>query len=414
MDRGQGRTLADPAGAAALPLDEPELPCADGRVPEAVGLYLHIPFCADLCPYCHFTRREYDRALGARYVAALAREVAETGCGEAADTIYFGGGTPSLLAPAEVAHLLAACRQAFAVARDAEVTLEANPESLTPASLDGFRAAGVTRLSIGVQSFRDPELVRIGRGHDAERARRACREARAAGFETVSVDLMMGLPGQHLDAWLASVDALCELAPDHASLYLLEVWPGSPLAARAAAGGWALPDEDEAAEMYEAALERLDRAGYVQYEISNAARPGRWSRHNLKYWTGGDWYGFGVGAHSTVRGTRWANVARTEDYLDRIEGGRDARVGGGRRLPAAAQLEEALFMGLRLAGGVVEAGLARRYGVDPWTRYGAALARYVEAGLVVRRAGRIRLTRRGMLLSTEILSVFVGAPGTVE
>lgn len=397
----------------AAPPDAADLPYADGRVQDAVGLYLHVPFCTALCPYCHFVRGEHEARLAARYVNALAREVVRTGRGQAADTIYLGGGTPSLLSPADVARLVTACRDAFSVARDAEVTLEANPESVSAAALDGFRTAGVTRVSIGVQSFRDAELVRLGRAHDAARARGAVRAARAAGFETVSLDLMMGLPGQRLDDWLASVDQLLDLGPDHASLYALDLWPGAPLAEQAARAGWRVPEDGEVADMYEAGLERLDAGGYVQYEIANVARPGRWSRHNLKYWTGGHWYGFGVAAHSTVRAARWANLARVDEYIARLEHGREVRVGY-QRLSAAAQLEEALFMGLRLRGGVDEIGLKRRFGVDVWARYRPHLAPYLEAGLVVRAHGRLRLTRRGMLVSTEILSVFVEAGRTVK
>jgi oxygen-independent coproporphyrinogen-3 oxidase len=426
MDRGQGRTLAargrpeatGGAGAArggreAIELAGAALPYAGGEVPDALGLYLHVPFCTVMCPYCHFTRGPYDAGLATRYVAALAREIVRAGRGERVDTVYFGGGTPSLLVPADVGRLLDACRQAFTVTRDAEVTLEANPESLSRATLDGYRAAGVTRLSIGAQSFCDAALQRLGRAHDAARARRAYREARAAGFETVSVDLMLGLPGETIGEALASVDALAALGPDHASLYLLELWPGAPLAETAARAGWRFPDDEDAATVYEAALERLEAAGYLHYEISNVARPGRWSRHNLKYWTGGDWYGFGVAAHSTVRGERWANVARVDEYLARLEAGLSVRVGV-ETLGAAARLEEALFMGLRLVGGVDEAGLARRYGVDVWARYGPELQPYVEAGYLVRGGGRLRLTRRGLLVSTAILSVFVDAPGTVK
>lgn len=405
MDRRQGGTLGD--GPAR------DLPCADGRVHDTVGLYVHVPFCTVLCPYCHFTRGVYDAARTGRYLDALVREIGQSGEGEPVDSIYFGGGTPSLLAPRDVARVIAACRVRFAVRPDAEITLEANPESLTPATLEGYREAGVTRLSIGVQSFRDEELLRLGRAHDATRARQAVKEARAAGVETISLDLMLGLPGQTLEAWLASVDALVELDPDHASLYLLELWPGAPLAADAARARWPPPGDDEAADMYESGLERLERAGYVQYEISNVARPGRWARHNLKYWTGGHWYGFGVGAHATVRGRRWTNVARIDDYIARLEAGRSPR-GGEEGLTPGAQLEEALFMGLRLAGGVDEVALARRYGVDVWGRYGRDLAPSVEVGLLVRERGRLRLTRRGMLVSTAILSVFVGTPGTVK
>ena len=292
------------------------------------------------------------------------------------DTVFFGGGTPSLLDPDEVARLIGACREAYAVDPQAEITLETNPETATEDRLEAFHRAGVTRLSFGVQSFDDAELARLGRIHSAERARRAVRAARAAGFRDVSFDLMFWLPGQSLASWLATIDEAIALAPDHLSLYLLELYPNAPLKetmarassraeplaasqprqvqwasrdARDASGSghlraegasslagapaeagaplalredadWIQVADDEAADMYLEALARLDAAGFEQYEISNVARPGRWSRHNVKYWQGGNWRGFGCGAHSTVEGVRWKNVPATADYIDRMLG----------------------------------------------------------------------------------------------
>src|SRR6185295_5083916 len=278
-----------------------------------LGLYVHIPFCSAICNYCNFNRGLFDASLKEQYVQALLREIASQGdpstalgTGRApADTIYFGGGTPSLLEPAEIAAIIAACRAAFAVAGDAEITMEANPETVTPERLAGFRDAGVTRLSYGVQSFRDEELQRLSRLHSASRAGDAFAMARAAGFDNISLDLMMWLPQQAIAQWLESVDALIALGPDHASLYILELYPNAPLREAMARSKWSLAPDDDAAEMYLEAMRRLDAAGYEQYEISNVARPGRESRHNLKYWTDGEWLGFGCGAHSTRDGIRW-------------------------------------------------------------------------------------------------------------
>ena len=371
-----------------------------------LGLYLHIPFCSAICNYCNFNRGLLDEGLKARYVSALSREIALAGQGQAVDTIYFGGGTPSLLQPGEVARLIAACREAFAVAPGTEVTLEANPETVTPESLAGFRAAGVNRLSFGVQSFRDDELRRLGRLHDTARARRAYADARVAGFDNISLDLMMWLPQQRPADWQVSVESLIDLAPEHASLYLLELYPNAPLREDMARAGWSLAPDDDAAAMYLWALERLDRAGFEHYEISNVARPGRRSRHNLKYWTDGEWFGFGCGAHSTVGGVRWKNVAATEDYVGRLDRNEDP-VSERRALTATQQFEEAVFMGLRLAEGVDLDALGRGSGIDAWARYGPDLARVLEAGLADRTGGRLSLTRRGMLLANEIMSVFV-------
>lgn len=371
-----------------------------------LGLYLHIPFCRAICPYCNFNRGVLDEALKARYVDALVREIARTGRRQTADTIYFGGGTPSLLEPDEVGRIIAACRDAFTLTPEPEITLEANPEAVTPASLRSFRAAGVNRLSFGVQSFLDEELLRLGRLHDASRARRAYFEARAAGFDNISLDLMMWLPQQRLADWEVSVETLVELSPDHASLYILELYPNAPLREDMARGGWSLAPDDDAAAMYLWALDRLDRAGYEQYEISNVARSGRRSHHNLKYWTGGEWFGFGCGAHSTVAGLRWKNLPATDEYVVRLE--RDGDVVAERRtLSASEQLEEAIFMGLRLAEGVDVEAVGRRHGVDVWDRYGDELARFLDAGLAERTGRHLRLTRQGMLVANEVMSVFV-------
>jgi len=376
------------------------------RQSEPIGLYLHVPFCSAICHYCNFNRGLLDEALKIRYVEAIEREIREAEDGRPADTIYFGGGTPSLLAPGEIARLVGACRASYALSPDAEVTLEANPETVDPGRLAGFRRAGVNRLSFGVQSFRDEELRRLGRLHDAARARAAVAEARAAGFDNLSLDLMSWLPGQSLDDWRTSVDALVELGPEHASLYLLEVYPNAPLADEMARAGWSQAPDEDAAAMYLWALERLEAAGYEQYEISNVARPGRRSRHNLKYWTGGAWRGFGCGAHSTADLARWQNVAGTRDYVARVEAGVSPALER-RGLSPREQLEEALFMGLRLADGLDLAEVGRRHGADVWRLYGGQLSPYLDAGLLVGAPDRLRLTRRGMLVSNEVLSVFV-------
>jgi oxygen-independent coproporphyrinogen-3 oxidase len=371
-----------------------------------LGLYLHIPFCGAICHYCNFNRGLLEAGLKARYVDALETEIRTAADGSAADTIYFGGGTPSLLAPEEVARLIAACRASFAVAPDAEVTLELNPETATPAYLAAIRAAGATRLSIGVQSFDDGELVRLGRVHSAERAREAVRLARAAGFADVSLDLMMWLPGQTVDGWLGNVEALIETGVDHASLYLLELYPNAPLKDEMARSGWSQAPDDDAVEMYLRGLDLLDRAGYEHYEISNVARPGHQSRHNVKYWADGDWLAFGCGAHATRGDRRWHNVPGTADYVSRIAAGQSV-VAGVRTLSPQTRAEEALFTGIRLATGVSLADIAQRYGIDAWRVYGAALTPFVEAGVLKYTPPTLTLTRQGMLLANEVGAVFV-------
>jgi oxygen-independent coproporphyrinogen-3 oxidase len=401
----------------------------------SLGLYLQIPFCASLCHYCNFNRGLLDGPLKERYLRALlteigtaGRQVAEgrhpatggslpprmppAGIGSppsrpaAADTIYFGGGTPSLLEPPEVAAIVDACRSAFDVAADAEITLETNPETVTPDRMAGFRAAGVNRASLGVQSFRDVELQRLGRIHSSGRVAEAMGAIRAAAMDNLSLDLMMWLPGQTVGDWMESVDALVAASPEHASLYLLELYPNAPLREDMARAGCTQAPDDDAADMYEAAIDRLAAAGYEHYEISNFARSGRRSRHNLKYWTAGEWLGLGCGAHSTLAAVRWKNVSATADYVQRIESGAavaaDLRV-----LEPARHLEEDLFMGLRLIEGIDLEAITRHYAVDVWERYGDRLQRYLDAGLLARAGRRLRLTRRGLLLSNEVMAVFI-------
>ena len=384
-----------------------------------LGLYLHIPFCQAICSYCNFNRGLLDADLKRSYVSALEREIgrADAPAGRrAADSIFFGGGTPSLLDAAEVARLLAACRGAFDVSADAEITLETNPETATPERLEAFRSAGINRISFGVQSFDDAELGRLGRIHSAERARDAVRAARAAGFDNLSFDLMFWLPGQTRESWRRTIEDAIVLAPDHLSIYLLELYPNAPLKesiARAVApsgGGstaaWTQAPDDDAADMYLEGLDRLDEAGFAQYEISNVARPGFESRHNLKYWQAGAWYGFGCGAHSTVDGVRWKNVASTTAYVERITAGAPVEVDR-EDLSAEGRTTEALFTGLRLAQGIETRNFEARFGVDPWSRYSTVLQPFVDEGLMWARDGCFGMTRRGMLVANELLVTFV-------
>jgi oxygen-independent coproporphyrinogen-3 oxidase len=375
----------------------------------SLGLYLHIPFCSSICSYCNFNRGLFDAELKTRYVGALAQEIRGAGDGRHADTIFFGGGTPSLLDPSDIRALIDACRSAYDLASGAEITLETNPETAARERLDAFRAAGVTRLSFGVQSFDPGELARLGRIHTADRAAAAVHDAKRAGFDSVSFDLMFWLPGQTKETWMSTIERAIALAPDHLSLYLLELYPNAPLKdamARATSTTWNQAPDDQAAEMYLAALERLDAAGLAQYEISNAARPGHLSRHNVKYWQGGSWRGFGCGAHSTVDHLRWKNLASTSEYVDRIAAGQPVALDE-HRLSGQAQLEEALFTGLRLTQGIDRANFSARFGVDPWIRYGSELSDYVNDGLMWTTEQAFGLTRGGMLVANEILLTFV-------
>jgi oxygen-independent coproporphyrinogen III oxidase len=395
-----------------------------------LGLYLHVPFCSAICSYCNFNRGLFDADLKARYVAALDREIRTapfsfqpSAARREVDSIFFGGGTPSLLEPSEIRGLIEACRSSFSLTRDAEVTLETNPETATSERLAGFREAGVNRISFGVQSFEDEELARLGRIHSAARAREAIRDARRAGFTNLSFDLMLWLPGQSFSSWLRTIDEAIALAPDHLSLYLLELYPNAPLKeamaratfsnavdtasnAVAAAQPWAQAPDDEAADMYLGGLDRLDLAGFRQYEISNVARPGFESKHNLKYWKAGDWYGFGCGAHSTVDGWRWRNLASTSDYVRRVEAGEAVAESIAQQSPDE-RFTEAIFTGLRLSEGIDTREFEARFGRDPWVRYGEDLAPFLDAAVMWKKGSRVGLTRQGMLVANEVLTTFV-------
>lgn len=370
-----------------------------------LGLYLHIPFCSSICNYCNFNRGLFEAGLKDRYVSALEREIREADAAPV-DTIFFGGGTPSLLDPAEIGRIITACRDTFDVTPGAEITLETNPETSSSERMHGFQTAGVNRVSFGVQSFRAVELERLGRIHSVERAREAVREARSAGIDDVSLDLMMWLPQQTRSDWQESVEALIEVGPEHASLYLLELYPNAPLRENMARSGWSLAPDDDAAEMYLWSLERLDRAGYEQYEISNVARGGRRSRHNLKYWQDGEWLGFGCGAHSTRGGVRWKNVSATDEYVRRVSAG-EPLVSERREMTREEQFEDALFTGLRLTEGIDVVAVGQRYGQDVWARYGPALQPFIDERLLAREGPRLRLTRPGMLVANEIMRLFV-------
>ncbi len=295
------------------------------------------------------------------------------------------------------------------MAADAEITLEANPETIDVARLEALRACGVNRLSVGVQSFDDAELQRLGRIHSAARAAEAIRAARAAGFGNVSLDLMLWLPGQSAVSWRQTVERAIDLAPDHLSLYLLELYPNAPLKdamARGSGEGWAQTSDDDAADMYLDGLARLDSAGYRQYEISNVARAGFEARHNLKYWQSGAWRGFGCGAHSTVGRHRWHNLASTADYVARVDAGRAVALDVQERSEAEV-VEEALFTGLRLSAGIDRQNFLGRFGVDPWTRYGTDLNPFVAEEMMWATPGGFGLTRKGMLVANDILVTFV-------
>jgi oxygen-independent coproporphyrinogen III oxidase len=375
------------------------------------GVYIHIPFCRARCSYCDFATGQYEGALAEEYVGAVAREVecfGADGAAEEVDTIYFGGGTPSLLTPAQIERLLAAVRARFRVSPAAEVTMELNPGTVTRETLAAFRRAGVNRASFGAQTFDDRELKRLGRTHTADDTRRTLQSLRAEGFDNVSFDLIAGLPDQTLAAWSRNLEEALSLGPEHLSLYLLEVHEATPLAEQLRQGRYAPPDPDLAAEMYELLARRTREEGFEQYEISNFALPGRESRHNLKYWTGAPFYGFGSSAHSfDGRRARWSNERDARAYVGLMSAGGSAVVER-TELDDREAGAEALFLGLRLLGrGVDLREHGRRFHADVRADYAADLGRFREAGLLELEGDVLRLTPRGALLSNEVFSAFV-------
>jgi len=374
----------------------------------AAGLYVHIPFCSSRCSYCDFATGLYQRELAERYVRGLINEIKRSQyTGEVVDTIYFGGGTPSLLAPAQLERILASLYERFKVATDSEITLEINPGSATPERLRAFRSLGVNRASFGAQTFDDAELAKLGRSHNSADTLRTFAHLRDAGFANVSFDLIAGLPGQTLEGWERNIKQALELAPEHLSFYLLEVHSGTPLAEHIRRGIQPQPDDDLAGVMYEWMLEQAEAAGYEHYEISNLCRPGFHSRHNVKYWTAAPYYGFGCSSHSYDGETRrWSNQRDVLKYVELVESG-ESPVIEEQRLGPADVRAEAVFLGMRLMQGVDLRRYRESFGVDLRDEHADDLDRFCKAGLVELDGDLIRLTRTGALLSNEVFAAFV-------
>ncbi|MBI4260473.1 MAG: radical SAM family heme chaperone HemW [Actinobacteria bacterium] len=363
------------------------------------GLYVHVPFCLTRCGYCDFNAYAGLGHLADRYIAALRRE-AEMAAGEwtgaSFGTVFLGGGTPTTLAPGEVVRLIEDLDRTLGLGEEAEVTVEANPDTVDEAYLRELRVGGVTRLSMGVQSFDPAVLAALERVHSPDSARRAYRAARAAGFDDVNLDLIYGAQGETLASWRGTVEEAVALGPDHLSAYALTIEPSTPLGRKVAAGLVPAPDPDLQAEMYDLACELLAAAGYRHYEVSNWALPGLECRHNVVYWRRGAYLGLGAGAHSHRDGRRWWNLRPPLAYLEAVEAGRPPVGGEERVTPEGARLEE-VFLRLRTTEGIPAAD------VDP------ALAEpYLAEGLLSRRNGHLVLTERGMFLANDVALALSG------
>lgn len=374
----------------------------------AAGLYVHIPFCSSRCSYCDFATGLYKQELAERYVRALVADIrASRYFGDTVDTIYFGGGTPSLLAPSQLDLILATLHDCFKIDSQSEITLEINPGSVNEEKLRAFCDLGVNRASFGAQTFDDAELAKLGRSHTTADTLKTFADLRSVGFENVSFDLIAGLPGQTLAGWQRNISQALELRPEHLSFYLLEVHSGTPLADHIRRGIQPEPDDDLAGVMYQWMLEQAADAGYEHYEISNLCRPGFHSRHNVKYWTADPYYGFGCSAHSyDGAARRWSNHRDVLKYVTVIESG-ESPVVDEQQLSQADVRAEAVFLGMRLMQGVDMRAFRESFGVDLRDEHAEDLDRFCKAGLLELDGDLIRLTRTGALLSNEVFAAFV-------
>ncbi|MEN8161291.1 MAG: radical SAM family heme chaperone HemW [Myxococcota bacterium] len=394
---------------------------ASQNADRTLGVYLHVPFCERVCPYCDFAvvaARRLAAADEERYVAALLAELegrAARYAGRTLSTIYFGGGTPALLTPGSIARLLDAVRSLFP-GEVRETTLEANPSTLERERLPAFRAAGVDRLSLGVQSFDDTTLRRLGRAHRAVEAERTIEAARAAGFANLSIDLIVGAPGQTLEGVERDLALALAAAPEHLSVYALTLEAGTPFAKAAASGRLRVPDDDRVADMLALAEARLGAAGFVRYEVSNYARPGFESRHNQRYWQRRPVLGVGVGAHASEPadagapfGARTANERSLPDWLARIEAGRFAPPER-EILSAETARGEAAFLALRTRRGLDAARFAAEFGGAPRRFFAATIDALVKEGLVEEHSsGDLVPGPRGLAFADDVAARFVGS-----
>ncbi len=370
-----------------------------------LGIYVHIPFCRSKCQYCDFYSigGSRDKDLMDLYLHALPAHIKEFGeraTEYSVDTVYFGGGTPSYFGADRLVRVFNELQRRFDVDIDAEITFEANPDSASTATLQKLHSEGFNRISLGVQNDDDEVLKKLGRPHNYEQAVSAVRNARKAGFDNISLDLIYGLPGQTFEDWRMTLDHVLELEPEHLSCYGLKVEPNTPL--------WEyrdccnLPDDDDQADMYLYACDHLEETGFRQYEISNFARPGFESRHNLKYWLGGEYLGFGPSAASDFAGKRFTAKASITDYIEGVTKG-GSILSECEDIPSRERAGEYLMLRLRTTQGVDADEYTRRF-LLPFRPIGQLLERFREMGFVRQDDSRYYLTPKGMLISNKILA----------
>ena len=369
------------------------------------GVYVHVPFCLHRCHYCDFNTYEGQDALHATYVDALVEEILRWDGAVpsgGATSVFVGGGTPTLLDAWQLRRVLDAIRDRVGIAPGAEVTVEANPETVDEAKFEALLAAGFDRVSIGVQSLVPRVLAGLGRRHSPEVALRAIRAARAAGVADLNADLIYGSPWERGEDWERSLRGVIDEGPDHVSAYALTIEEGTPLATLVATGRVPHVDPDVQAERHGRAEELLSAAGYRRYEVSNWARPGRSSRHNVLYWSGGDYLGFGAGAHAHVAGHRWWSTRLPRDFIAAVGTGGSTRAGE-ERLEPDRRAGEALMLGLRLTSGIDLDAFARRHGTGPLQARAETIGDLVSRGLLEGDGARLRVAPRATMLSDDVL-----------
>ena len=391
---------------------------------ETLGLYIQVPFCASKCSFCNFSSRVTRGDVYDRYCRALAKEIdrlpddyksvalAAKPFEIPVDSVYIGGGTPSLLGSGRVEKMVADLHRRFRLSSHPEFTMEVTPGSADRDFLGHVLALGINRLSFGAQSFDDAELRFVGRLHSAEDTRATVRTARQAGFTNISLDLIAGLPHQSEASWRASLQSVIALRPEHISVYLFEIDEKSRLGSEVLRHGVryhadTVPDDDFMADAYEQARDLLREAGYIQYEISNFALPGRESVHNRKYWQLKPYVGLGAGAHSSDGQFRWENAASVEEYESLLEQGKSP-ICDQRRLTPDEQVEEFFFLGLREMEGIKLAEARRRWGPDRVERWAPKIESLEHDGWLERQNGHVRLTKKALLISNEVFQEFIG------
>lgn len=378
--------------------------------PEPRSLYIHIPFCPAKCPYCAFVTHIGSLKLVEPYLEALVIEAERAASNRPRvplATVYLGGGTPSMLTAGQFDRILSDTRRIFGIAPDAEITLEAHPDTIDPQKLAGYRQAGATRISFGGESLRPNELLSLGRTHLRSRVLDAVTEARGAGFDDINVDLMYGIPQQTLDSWDATLTDVLAIGPDHLSLYPLSIEPRTVFARLRDRNQLEAPGDETVAAMYELACRRLSDAGYQHYEIANWARPGHQSRHNLAYWRNLDFHAIGVGAHGYLRPYRFENVPRTSRYIDTVLSGgspRQAEI----HTDAMLEASDTIMLGLRLLmEGLDTRDIRLRYGVDLLDRFAADIETLTAANLVRLEVDRLYLSEAAVPVANEIWAKFI-------